>query len=69
MVSRILTAIQKKYTSVTEAAFIISFFTFMSQLLGVIRDRLFAYYIGPGCDMKVKKEMMKAASVTEVYFF
>jgi putative peptidoglycan lipid II flippase len=53
MVSRILTAIQKKYTSVTEAAFIISFFTFMSQLLGVIRDRLFAYYIGPGQDLDV----------------
>ncbi len=53
MVSRLFSAVQKKYSSVTEAAFIISFFTLISQLLGVLRDRLFAYYIGPGENLDV----------------
>lgn len=53
MVSRFISAVQKKYSSVTEAAFVISFFTLMSQLLGVVRDRLFSYYIGPGINLDV----------------
>lgn len=48
MVSKIVGVIQKKYTSIAEAAFIISLFTFLSQILGVIRDHLFARFIGPG---------------------
>jgi putative peptidoglycan lipid II flippase len=53
VVSKFVSAIHKKYTSVTEAALVISIFTFLAQLLGVLRDRLFSHYLGPSANLDI----------------
>lgn len=53
MVSKLLGAVSKKYTTVSEAAIVISIFTLFAQLLGVVRDRLFAHFLGPGKDLDI----------------
>lgn len=53
MVSKLLGTVQKKYTTVSEAAVIIALFTLLAQFLGVVRDRLFAYYLGPGKELDI----------------
>ncbi len=47
MVSAIIKIISKKVDGVKLAAFYIGFFVLLSQILGLVRDRLLAYYIGP----------------------
>lgn len=53
MVSKIFSTVQKKYTNISEAAIVISVFTLFSQFLGVVRDRLFAHFIGPGRELDI----------------
>ena len=38
----------KKTSGINEAAFLLGFFTLLSQILGLVRDRIFASSIGPG---------------------
>lgn len=46
MVERIKTVLRKQSHSLHEAAFFLGFFSIVSQLLGLLRDRLFAHYFG-----------------------
>lgn len=46
MVGRIKTVLRKQSHSLHEAAFFLGFFSIVSQLLGLLRDRLFAHYLG-----------------------
>jgi putative peptidoglycan lipid II flippase len=48
MVKRILTFFNKEFHGVNEAALLLGGFAFVSQLLGLIRDRTLAHIIGPG---------------------
>jgi len=48
MVKRIFTFLNKELNGVNEAALLLGIFTFVSQLLGLIRDRMLAYMVGPG---------------------
>jgi putative peptidoglycan lipid II flippase len=48
MISRIVTFFSKKITGLHQAAYILGFFTFVSQILGLVRDRLLAYMFGAG---------------------
>src|SRR5438132_1141516 len=48
MVKRILTFLNKEFHGVNEAALLLGGFAFISQLLGLLRDRTLASVIGAG---------------------
>ena len=48
MVKRILSFLNKEFNGVNEAALLLGGFAFLSQLLGLFRDRTLAHMIGPG---------------------
>ncbi len=48
MVKRILTFLNKEFHGVNEAALMLGGFAFLSQLLGLIRDRTLAHVVGAG---------------------
>ena len=48
MVKKILTFLNKEFHGVNEAALLLGGFAFVSQLLGLVRDRTLAHIIGPG---------------------
>ncbi len=48
MPKRILTFLNKEFSGINEAALLLGGFAFLSQLLGLIRDRTLATVIGPG---------------------
>jgi len=48
MPKKILTFLNKEFTGINEAALLLGGFAFLSQLLGLIRDRMLASVIGPG---------------------
>lgn len=47
MVSRIIGLLNKEFKSINQAAIILGFFTLLSQVLALVRDRSFAHYLGP----------------------
>ncbi len=53
MVSKLLKLLNKEFHGVNEAALLLGLFTFVSQLLGLYRDRMLAYMIGPGQTLDV----------------
>jgi putative peptidoglycan lipid II flippase len=48
MVNRILTFLNKEFRGVNEAALLLGGFAFLSQLLGLVRDRTLAHIVGAG---------------------
>lgn len=48
MVNRLLTFLNKEFRGVNEAALLLGGFAFLSQLLGLIRDRMLAHVVGVG---------------------
>ncbi|MFA5773355.1 MAG: lipid II flippase MurJ [Candidatus Paceibacterota bacterium] len=53
MVNRILTFLNKEFRGVNEAALLLGGFAFLSQLLGLIRDRTLAHIVGAGPTLDV----------------
>ncbi len=45
--NKILRILSKEYSSVNQAALLLGFFAFLSQVLALFRDRSIAYFIGP----------------------
>src|ERR1035437_10028621 len=48
MVNRVITFLNKEFRGVNEAALLLGGFAFLSQLLGLIRDRTLAHIVGVG---------------------
>ncbi len=48
MVKQVLRMFQRESKSFQDAALVLGIFTLLSQLLGLVRDRLLAHYVGPG---------------------
>lgn len=48
MVKRIFTFLNKEFQGVNEAALLLGGFAFLSQILGLFRDRMLAHFIGAG---------------------
>ncbi|NVO04116.1 MAG: hypothetical protein HXX09_15575 [Bacteroidetes bacterium] len=48
MVNRIITFLNKEFRGVNEAALLLGGFAFLSQLLGLVRDRTLAHIVGAG---------------------
>lgn len=48
MIRKLFEKINQKWNSIHQAALLLGFFSLLSQLLGLVRDRMFAHSIGPG---------------------
>ncbi len=48
MMKRVFLMFYNRTSGINEAAFLLGFFTLLSQILGLVRDRIFASTIGPG---------------------
>src|SRR5574343_318585 len=53
MVKKLFKLLNKEFHGVNEAALMLGSFTFISQLLGLYRDRMLAHMIGPGSTLDV----------------
>ena len=53
MVKKILNIFNKETSGINEAAFLLGLFAFVSQLLGLFRDRALAHYLGPSKPLDV----------------
>lgn len=51
MVSKILKFLNRESSGVNEAALLLGLFTFLSQIFGLVRDRLLATYLGAGTSL------------------
>lgn len=49
--NKILRILSKEYGSVNQAALLLGFFAFLSQILALFRDRSIAYFIGPSATL------------------
>lgn len=68
MVSRLIAYINKDTSSLNQAAFVLGFFSILSQILGLIRDRLLASWIGPGEILDVYYASFKIPDLINVLF-
>ncbi|MBP6856598.1 MAG: oligosaccharide flippase family protein [Candidatus Pacebacteria bacterium] len=53
MVKKLLSLVHKEFSGITEAAFLLAGFAFLSQILGLIRDRSFAHVLGASGSLDV----------------
>lgn len=53
MIKRVLSMFYNRSSGINEAAFLLGTFTLVSQLLGLVRDRLLATYLGAGVHLDV----------------
>ena len=53
MVARIFSFLGKEWHNLNEAAMLLGVFAILSQILAVVRDRLFAHYFGAGATLDV----------------
>lgn len=53
MVKKILSFVHRESNGVQEAALLLALFSLSSQLLGLLRDRLLAHYIGPSLTLDI----------------
>ena len=51
MVQKVLHIVYKEIRGLHQAAYILAFFTFGSQLLALVRDRLLAHQFGAGIEL------------------
>jgi len=51
--NRILNILNKEFGNVNQAAFILASFAFLSQILGLLRDRSLAHFLGPSSDLDI----------------
>lgn len=53
MVKKVFNLLNREFGNINQAAIILGFFTLLSQILGLVRDRLFAHFIGPSSSLDV----------------
>ena len=53
MVKKIFSFLNKEINGINEAALLLGGFAFISQILGLIRDRMLAYFVGAGPTLDV----------------
>ncbi len=53
MVKRVFNLLNREFKNINQAAIILGFFTLLSQVLGLIRDRSFAHFLGPSSSLDV----------------
>ena len=53
MVAKLFRLLQKEFNGLHEAAFLLGFFALLSQIVAVVRDRIFASYFGAGVELDI----------------
>jgi peptidoglycan biosynthesis protein MviN/MurJ (putative lipid II flippase) len=53
MVKKLFTFLNKEFHGVNEAALLLGSFAFLSQILGLVRDRLLAHSVGAGINLDI----------------
>ncbi len=53
MVKRIIAIFNKEFGSINEAALLLGFFAFLSQILGLVRDKIFAHNLGASAPLDI----------------
>jgi putative peptidoglycan lipid II flippase len=53
MVKRVFNLLNREFANINQAAIILGFFTLISQVLGLVRDRMFAHNLGPSSSLDV----------------
>ncbi len=53
MVKKFFNMLNKEFSGITEAAFLLGTFALVSQILGLFRDRALAHYLGPSSSLDV----------------
>ncbi len=53
MVKRVFNLLNREFKNINQAAIILGFFTLLSQILGLVRDRSFAHFLGPSSSLDV----------------
>jgi putative peptidoglycan lipid II flippase len=53
MVKKIFSFLSKEVSDLHEAAYLLAFFTFASQILAIVRDKLLAYHFGAGVELDI----------------
>ncbi|PCI19717.1 hypothetical protein COB64_03330 [Candidatus Wolfebacteria bacterium] len=51
--NKIINLLNQKYGNVNQAAFVLAFFAFFSQILGMLRDRALAHFLGPSASLDI----------------
>lgn len=51
--NRIINILNKEFNNINQAAFILAFFAFLSQVLAIFRDRSLAHFFGPSAGLDV----------------
>ncbi|MDO8575116.1 MAG: lipid II flippase MurJ, partial [bacterium] len=58
---------KKEIGGLHEAAYLLAFFTILSQILGLVRDRLLTYFLGVGADLDIYYAAFKIPDI--IFFF
>lgn len=53
MVKRVFNLLNREFKNINQAAIILGSFTLLSQILGLVRDRSFAHFLGPSATLDV----------------
>ncbi len=53
MVAKLFRLLQKEFNGLHEAAFLLGFFALLSQIVAIVRDRIFASYFGAGVELDI----------------
>jgi peptidoglycan biosynthesis protein MviN/MurJ (putative lipid II flippase) len=53
MVGKILKAVRKEYTNIHQAALLLVIFSFVSQFVGLVRDRMLVSKLGPSLPLDI----------------
>lgn len=53
MVKKVFNLLNREFSNINQAAIILGFFTLLSQVLGLLRDRAFAHFLGPSSSLDI----------------
>lgn len=53
MVKRVFNLLNREFKNINQAAIVLGFFTLLSQVLALFRDRMFAHYLGPSTSLDI----------------
>ena len=53
MVNKVLNMLNREFNSISQAALLLGFFAFLSQILGLFRDRGLASILGPSSTLDI----------------
>lgn len=68
MVGRFISVFNKELVNINHAAFFLGLFAFLSQVLGLFRDRALAHIVGPGATLDIYYAAFRAPDLIYIVF-